>query len=184
MGPLGQPNQCVGHEEVSVHASCCHDPGLGCTARQHGVPGPAQTVKRPRRAGWAPCVCPVQFFYANVCVTATPSCIRRVVCWVDAISSFGDCVDSMGVCVCRWLGQFLLLSRLVRFAVCTHCSLLRRICSNTAAHTHSVSIHVTVCGAEGQHSTPPGQTTVRSCSVRLLLRDRDILERKPWGVHS
>ncbi|KAM9111088.1 proprotein convertase subtilisin/kexin type 9 isoform 2-T2 [Megaptera novaeangliae] len=40
--PRGQPDQCVGHKEASIHASCCHAPGLECKVREHGIPGPAE----------------------------------------------------------------------------------------------------------------------------------------------
>lgn len=40
-----RPGQCVGHQEASVHASCCHAPGLECKIKEHGISGPAEQVK-------------------------------------------------------------------------------------------------------------------------------------------
>ncbi|XP_040612979.1 proprotein convertase subtilisin/kexin type 9 isoform X2 [Mesocricetus auratus] len=37
-----QPGQCTGHREASVHASCCHAPGLECKIKEHGISGPAE----------------------------------------------------------------------------------------------------------------------------------------------
>ncbi|XP_053431324.1 proprotein convertase subtilisin/kexin type 9 isoform X2 [Nycticebus coucang] len=50
--PRGQLNQCVGHKEASVHASCCHAPGLGCKVKEHGVPGPVEQVTVGCEEGW------------------------------------------------------------------------------------------------------------------------------------
>lgn len=50
--PQGQPDQCVGHEKASVHASCCHAPGLECKVREHGIPGPAEKVTVDCEEGW------------------------------------------------------------------------------------------------------------------------------------
>uniref|UniRef100_A0A8C0XCE6 Proprotein convertase subtilisin/kexin type 9 n=1 Tax=Castor canadensis TaxID=51338 RepID=A0A8C0XCE6_CASCN len=50
--PGGQPSKCVGHKEASVHASCCHAPGLECTVKEHGVPGPVEQVTVACEAGW------------------------------------------------------------------------------------------------------------------------------------
>lgn len=44
-----QPGQCVGHQAASVHASCCHAPGLECKIKEHGISGPAEQVKK---LGW------------------------------------------------------------------------------------------------------------------------------------
>lgn len=52
--PRGQPDQCVGHKEASIHASCCHAPGLECKVREHGIPGPAEKVKGLRGLGREP----------------------------------------------------------------------------------------------------------------------------------
>ncbi|XP_012662656.1 proprotein convertase subtilisin/kexin type 9 [Otolemur garnettii] len=64
--PRGQLNQCVGHREASVHASCCHAPGLGCKVKEHGVPGPVEQVKR-HMAGWVGAWCP----QGGVCLSCT-----------------------------------------------------------------------------------------------------------------
>ncbi|XP_057602917.1 proprotein convertase subtilisin/kexin type 9 isoform X4 [Hippopotamus amphibius kiboko] len=48
----GQHDQCVGREEASVHASCCHVPGLECKVREHGIPGPAEKVTVACEEGW------------------------------------------------------------------------------------------------------------------------------------
>ncbi|XP_021571693.1 proprotein convertase subtilisin/kexin type 9 [Carlito syrichta] len=50
--PRGQPDQCVGHKEASVHASCCHAPGLECRVKEHGIPGPAEQVTTACEEGW------------------------------------------------------------------------------------------------------------------------------------
>ncbi|KAB1268964.1 Proprotein convertase subtilisin/kexin type 9 [Camelus dromedarius] len=50
--PRGQADQCVGHAEASVHASCCHSPGLECKFREHGIPGPAEKVTVACKEGW------------------------------------------------------------------------------------------------------------------------------------
>ncbi|KAM9242988.1 proprotein convertase subtilisin/kexin type 9 isoform 8-T8 [Dugong dugon] len=50
--PRGQPGQCVGHQGASVHASCCHAPGLECKVKEHGVPGPAEKVAVACEEGW------------------------------------------------------------------------------------------------------------------------------------
>nr|XP_033722024.1 proprotein convertase subtilisin/kexin type 9 isoform X3 [Tursiops truncatus] len=50
--PRGQPDQCVGHKEASIHASCCHAPGLECKVREHGIPGPAEKVAVDCEGGW------------------------------------------------------------------------------------------------------------------------------------
>ncbi|XP_069336149.1 proprotein convertase subtilisin/kexin type 9 isoform X6 [Eulemur rufifrons] len=50
--PRGQLDQCVGHKEASVHASCCHAPGLECKVKEHGVPGPAEQVTVACEEGW------------------------------------------------------------------------------------------------------------------------------------
>ncbi|XP_030726131.1 proprotein convertase subtilisin/kexin type 9 [Globicephala melas] len=50
--PRGQPDQCVGHKEASIHASCCHAPGLECKVREHGIPGPAEKVTVACEGGW------------------------------------------------------------------------------------------------------------------------------------
>ncbi|XP_012577580.1 PREDICTED: proprotein convertase subtilisin/kexin type 9 [Condylura cristata] len=50
--PRPRPAGCVGHEEASVHASCCHAPGLECKVREHGVTGPAQKVAVACEEGW------------------------------------------------------------------------------------------------------------------------------------
>lgn len=47
-----QPGQCIGHQEASVHASCCHAPGLECKIKEHGIPGPTEQVKGLRVAGY------------------------------------------------------------------------------------------------------------------------------------
>ncbi|KAG8518920.1 Proprotein convertase subtilisin/kexin type 9, partial [Galemys pyrenaicus] len=51
-GPRPQPDRCVGHEEASVHASCCHAPGLECRVREHGLTGPAEKVAVACEEGW------------------------------------------------------------------------------------------------------------------------------------
>ncbi|XP_059939926.1 proprotein convertase subtilisin/kexin type 9 isoform X2 [Mesoplodon densirostris] len=75
--PRGQPDQCVGHKEASVHASCCHAPGLECKVREHGIPGPAEKVTVACEGGWTltgcgtlPGTCPTLGAYAvdNTCV--------------------------------------------------------------------------------------------------------------------
>ncbi|XP_004371755.1 proprotein convertase subtilisin/kexin type 9 [Trichechus manatus latirostris] len=50
--PRGQPGQCVGHQGASVHASCCHAPGLECKVKEHGVLGPAEKVAVACEEGW------------------------------------------------------------------------------------------------------------------------------------
>lgn len=50
--PGGHPDQCVGHKEASVHASCCHAPGLECKVKEHGGPGPAEQVTVGCEEGW------------------------------------------------------------------------------------------------------------------------------------
>ncbi|XP_052573550.1 proprotein convertase subtilisin/kexin type 9 isoform X5 [Peromyscus californicus insignis] len=50
--PRHQPGQCVGHREASVHASCCHAPGLECKIKEHGVSGPTEQVTVACEAGW------------------------------------------------------------------------------------------------------------------------------------
>lgn len=52
-----QPGQCVGHQEASVHASCCHAPGLECKIKEHGIAGPAEQVKELGMAGYLGLVC-------------------------------------------------------------------------------------------------------------------------------
>ncbi|GAB1288694.1 Proprotein convertase subtilisin/kexin type 9 [Apodemus speciosus] len=47
-----QPGQCVGHQAASVHASCCHAPGLECKIKEHGISGPAEQVTVACEAGW------------------------------------------------------------------------------------------------------------------------------------
>ncbi|XP_049992045.1 proprotein convertase subtilisin/kexin type 9 isoform X1 [Alexandromys fortis] len=47
-----RPGQCVGHQEASVHASCCHAPGLECKIKEHGISGPAEQVTVACEAGW------------------------------------------------------------------------------------------------------------------------------------
>ncbi|XP_021490952.1 proprotein convertase subtilisin/kexin type 9 [Meriones unguiculatus] len=47
-----QPGQRVGHREASVHASCCHAPGLECKIKEHGISGPAEQVTVACEAGW------------------------------------------------------------------------------------------------------------------------------------
>ncbi|TKC39824.1 hypothetical protein EI555_007448 [Monodon monoceros] len=75
--PRGQPDQCVGHKEASIHASCCHAPGLECKVREHGIPGPAEKVTVACEGGWTltscgtlPGACPALGAYAvdNTCV--------------------------------------------------------------------------------------------------------------------
>ncbi|XP_068396065.1 proprotein convertase subtilisin/kexin type 9 isoform X2 [Eschrichtius robustus] len=75
--PRGQPDQCVGHKEASIHASCCHAPGLECKVREHGIPGPAEKVTVACEGGWTltgcgtlPGACPTLGAYAvdNTCV--------------------------------------------------------------------------------------------------------------------
>ncbi|KAM5248581.1 proprotein convertase subtilisin/kexin type 9 [Ctenodactylus gundi] len=48
----GQPDQCVGHGDASVHVSCCHAPGLECRVREHGIPGRAEQVTVACEEGW------------------------------------------------------------------------------------------------------------------------------------
>ncbi|NP_001394176.1 proprotein convertase subtilisin/kexin type 9 isoform 9 preproprotein [Homo sapiens] len=50
--PRGQPNQCVGHREASIHASCCHAPGLECKVKEHGIPAPQEQVTVACEEGW------------------------------------------------------------------------------------------------------------------------------------
>lgn len=51
--PQGQRAQCVGHREASIHASCCHAPGLECKVKEkHGIPGPAEQVSVACEEGW------------------------------------------------------------------------------------------------------------------------------------
>ncbi|XP_006839877.1 PREDICTED: proprotein convertase subtilisin/kexin type 9 [Chrysochloris asiatica] len=50
--PHGQSGQCVGHQEASIHASCCHAPGLECKIKEHGVSGPAEKVTVACEEGW------------------------------------------------------------------------------------------------------------------------------------
>lgn len=102
--PRGQPNQCVGHREASIHASCCHAPGLECKVKEHGIPAPQEQVRRPvRTGGWGAVgwreslLCS---FSVSVCATTTPPCIRVAVCRVDAAGSFHHCVDSVCMYVC------------------------------------------------------------------------------------
>ncbi|XP_065732026.1 proprotein convertase subtilisin/kexin type 9 isoform X1 [Phocoena phocoena] len=75
--PRGQPDQCVGHKEASIHASCCHAPGLECKVREHGILGPAEKVTVACEGGWTltscgtlPGACPALGAYAvdNTCV--------------------------------------------------------------------------------------------------------------------
>ncbi|XP_038189356.1 proprotein convertase subtilisin/kexin type 9 isoform X2 [Arvicola amphibius] len=47
-----RPGQCVGYQEASVHASCCHAPGLECKIKEHGISGPAEQVTVACEAGW------------------------------------------------------------------------------------------------------------------------------------
>ncbi|XP_071473985.1 proprotein convertase subtilisin/kexin type 9 isoform X6 [Marmota flaviventris] len=75
--PGGQSDQCVGHKEASVHASCCRAPGLECKVKDHGVPGPAEQVTVACEEGWTltgcnalPGASPILGAYAvdNTCV--------------------------------------------------------------------------------------------------------------------
>ncbi|XP_007954479.1 proprotein convertase subtilisin/kexin type 9 [Orycteropus afer afer] len=51
--PVPRPHgQCVGHRKASVHASCCHAPGLECKVKEHGVSGPAEKVTVACEEGW------------------------------------------------------------------------------------------------------------------------------------
>ncbi|XP_077005643.1 proprotein convertase subtilisin/kexin type 9 [Tamandua tetradactyla] len=50
--PRVQPDQCVGHREASVHASCCRAPGLECRIREHSIPAPAEKVAVACEEGW------------------------------------------------------------------------------------------------------------------------------------
>ncbi|ELW67985.1 Proprotein convertase subtilisin/kexin type 9 [Tupaia chinensis] len=50
--PRGPPGHCVGHQEATVHASCCHAPGLECKVKEHGAPGPAEQVTVACEEGW------------------------------------------------------------------------------------------------------------------------------------
>uniref|UniRef100_I3M601 Proprotein convertase subtilisin/kexin type 9 n=1 Tax=Ictidomys tridecemlineatus TaxID=43179 RepID=I3M601_ICTTR len=75
--PGGQSDQCVGHKEASVHASCCRAPGLECKVKDHGVLGPAEQVTVACEEGWTltgcnalPGASPILGAYAvdNTCV--------------------------------------------------------------------------------------------------------------------
>lgn len=46
-----QSGKHTGHREASVHAACCHAPGLECKIKEHGISGPAEQVKGLRMAG-------------------------------------------------------------------------------------------------------------------------------------
>ncbi|XP_062961659.1 proprotein convertase subtilisin/kexin type 9 isoform X4 [Cynocephalus volans] len=48
----GQPEWCVGHKEASVHASCCHAPGLECKVKEHGILDPGEQVTVACEEGW------------------------------------------------------------------------------------------------------------------------------------
>lgn len=101
-------------------------------------------------AGWAPCVCPVSFFYVNICVTTTPfmylgggllgGCYQQLL---------QLCGQHGRVYVCGWLGQFLLLSRLVLSGhTAPSCGEYAEILHKEMQFTctpHASLIHVAVC---------------------------------------
>ncbi|KAF5923120.1 hypothetical protein HPG69_012209 [Diceros bicornis minor] len=95
--PRGQPDQCVGRKEASVHASCCRAPGLECQVREHGTPGPAEQVKRGVGAGRGGlCLSCAAFPHQRLC--HHHSLTRLGVVWgADAVGSFHSCVDSTRV---------------------------------------------------------------------------------------
>ncbi|XP_075396016.1 proprotein convertase subtilisin/kexin type 9 isoform X2 [Tenrec ecaudatus] len=73
----GQPGQCVGHQEASVHASCCHAPSLECKVKEHRASSLAGKVAVACGEGWTLTGCsalpgpsPVLGAYAvdNTCV--------------------------------------------------------------------------------------------------------------------
>ncbi|XP_051027820.1 proprotein convertase subtilisin/kexin type 9 [Acomys russatus] len=76
-----QPGKHTGHREASVHASCCHAPGLECKIKEHGISGPTEQVTVACEAGWTLTGCNVlpgasltQGAYAvdNTCVARSP----------------------------------------------------------------------------------------------------------------
>ncbi|XP_069843722.1 proprotein convertase subtilisin/kexin type 9-like [Dipodomys merriami] len=46
------PRRCAGHKEASVHASCCHAPGLQCTRKKYRPLSPLEKVTVSCDAGW------------------------------------------------------------------------------------------------------------------------------------
>ncbi|XP_042555271.1 proprotein convertase subtilisin/kexin type 9-like [Dipodomys spectabilis] len=46
------PRRCAGHKEASVHASCCHAPGLQCTTKKYRPLSPLEKVTVSCDAGW------------------------------------------------------------------------------------------------------------------------------------
>ncbi|KAM6218856.1 proprotein convertase subtilisin/kexin type 9 isoform 3-T3 [Rhynchocyon petersi] len=50
--PHSQPRKCVGHPKASVHASCCHTPGLECRVRENGISSLAGKVVVTCEEGW------------------------------------------------------------------------------------------------------------------------------------
>ncbi|XP_069843715.1 proprotein convertase subtilisin/kexin type 9-like [Dipodomys merriami] len=47
-----QPRKCLGHKKASVHASCCHAPGLQCTTKKYRRFSPLEKVTVSCDAGW------------------------------------------------------------------------------------------------------------------------------------
>ncbi|XP_029084856.1 proprotein convertase subtilisin/kexin type 9 isoform X4 [Monodon monoceros] len=133
--PRGQPDQCVGHKEASIHASCCHAPGLECKVREHGIPGPAEKVKGLGGSGWEPDAtwggtCPSCAAFLGQCL-----CHHHTLTYLGSSLWGGCCQQLLQLCghhVCVSLGQFLLLSGLVRSAVGACLPRFGRMCVNVA----------------------------------------------------
>lgn len=109
-----QPGQCVGHQEASVHASCCHAPGLECKIKEHGIPGPAEQVTVACEAGWTLTGCNVlpgasltlgAYSVDNVCVARIRDAGRADRTSEEATVAAAICCRSRPSAKASWVHQ-------------------------------------------------------------------------------
>ncbi|XP_048208087.1 proprotein convertase subtilisin/kexin type 9-like [Perognathus longimembris pacificus] len=81
-----QPRRCTGHKEASVHASCCHAPGLQCKTKKYRPLNPLEKVTVTCDAGWTLTSCSAHpetsvtlgaFPVDNTCVVRHQSADKR-----------------------------------------------------------------------------------------------------------
>ncbi|XP_058286542.1 proprotein convertase subtilisin/kexin type 9 [Hylobates moloch] len=102
--PQGQPNQCVGHREASIHASCCRAPGLECKVKEHGNPAPQEQVTVACEEGWTLTGCSALPGTSHVlgAYAVDNTCVVRSRDVSTTGSTSEEAVAAIAICCRRW----------------------------------------------------------------------------------
>ncbi|XP_055089762.1 proprotein convertase subtilisin/kexin type 9 isoform X2 [Symphalangus syndactylus] len=102
--PQGQPNQCVGHREASIHASCCRAPGLECKVKEHGILAPQEQVTVACEEGWTLTGCSALPGTSHVlgAYAVDNTCVVRSRDVSTTGSTSKEAVAAIAICCRRW----------------------------------------------------------------------------------